>query len=273
MTEYSVYFVATPIGNLDEITFRAIDTLKSADVIYCEDTRHALILLNRYEIKKPLVAYHKFNEKSAVQSVLTDVNNGKKIAVITDAGMPCVSDPGNILVRELIANGISYTVVSGASALVNAFVLSGFSAPFTFVGFLPEKNIDRQRLIETLPIKHTLIFYSSVHDVNDDLGYLYSVLGERKVCVAREISKMYESVYFGDLKDISIEMEKGEFVIVVDGDKTDAFTNMTIEEHIKFYMDKGFDKSEAVKKTAKDRKVNKNEIYQVAVNMSEKGKR
>lgn len=270
MTEYSVYFVATPIGNLDEITFRAIETLKNTDVIYCEDTRHALILLNHYEIKKPLVAYHKFNEKSAVQSILTDVSNGKKIAVITDAGMPCVSDPGNILVRELIANGISYTVVSGACALVNAFVLSGFSAPFTFVGFLPEKNIDRQRLIETLPLKHTLIFYSSVHDVNDDLRYLYSALGERKVCVAREISKMYESVYFGELKDISIEMEKGEFVIVVDGDKTDTFINMSIEEHIKFYMDKGFDKSEAVKKTAKDRKVNKNEIYQVAVNMSEK---
>ncbi|HPG92126.1 MAG TPA: 16S rRNA (cytidine(1402)-2'-O)-methyltransferase [Clostridia bacterium] len=273
MIEYSVYFVATPIGNLDEITFRAVEILKSVDTIFCEDTRHAKILLNRYDITKPLTAYHKFNEKSAVQNILDDVNNGKKIAVITDAGMPCISDPGNVLVNELNAKKISYTVISGACALVNAFVLSGFSAPFTFVGFLPEKNIDRQRLMETLPKKQVLIFYSSVHDVGDDLKYLYSVLGERKVCVAREISKMYESVYFGNLKDIEIDVTKGEFVIVVDADKNNEFIDMSIEEHINFYISQGFSKNEAVKKTAKDRKVNKNEIYQIALDMSSNEKK
>ncbi|MGN1067036.1 MAG: ribosomal RNA small subunit methyltransferase I, partial [Candidatus Fimimonas sp.] len=143
-----VYFVATPIGNLGEITFRAVEVLKSVSAVFCEDTRHSQILLNKYEISKPLFSYHKFNEKKSLDFVLSFCEKGEDVAVISDAGMPCINDPGNILINALKQHNYAYTVVSGASAFVNAFVISGYQPPFTYYGFLPEKQAERDALLD-----------------------------------------------------------------------------------------------------------------------------
>lgn len=261
MADPKVFFVATPIGNLDEITFRAVETLKNADEIYCEDTRRTLKLLARYGLSKPLFSYHKFNEKKQTERIIRRVREGADVALLSDAGMPGISDPGSILVRGLREAGIGYTAVSGATALINAFVLSGFSPPFTFVGFLPEKAVDRKKLLEGLSPKTVLIFYSSVHDINADLDFLYSELGARGVCVARELTKMYETLYFGELGNISIGEQKGEFVIVLDKGGDSAFDNMTIAEHVEMYTGAGMPKMDAIKQAAKDRGIAKSEVY------------
>ncbi|MCM1043623.1 MAG: 16S rRNA (cytidine(1402)-2'-O)-methyltransferase [Corallococcus sp.] len=263
-----VYFVATPIGNLKEITYRAVETLSSADVIFCEDTRHSQTLLSAYGIKKPTYSYHKFNEKSSLDFVLSFAKEGKNVAVISDAGMPCINDPGNILVNALKQNNLPYTVISGASAFVDALVLSGYKPPFTYIGFLPPKNKERERLLSEVNTDGVLIFYSAVHDVAKDMAYLYALLGERDVCVVKEISKLHEKVVFCKLSD-AVEEDKGEFVLVVDRKPAEqnALCNLSIERHLRFYLDDGMDKQSAIKRVAKDRNVPKNEIYRYVADL------
>ena len=262
-----LYFVATPIGNLDEITLRALDVLKSVDLIAAEDTRHTAVLLNKYDIKTRTVAYHKFNEKSAVGGLIDMLKAGKNIAVVSDAGTPTVSDPGHILIDAVIEQDIPFTVVSGACAGIDALVLSGLDTrAFTVLGFLPEKNIDRVRYVE--PYKNlpsTLVFYSAVHDIKKDLQFLYEAFGSRKVAVCREMTKLYETVTRGTLGTEMDITEKGEFVIVVDGLKQNPLCELTVEQHIMHYVDLGEPIKDAVKKVAADRHVAKNEIYQVAL--------
>lgn len=261
-----VFFVATPIGNLADFSFRAVETLKECDVILCEDTRHSRILLDKYGINKPLKAFHKFNEAKSVEYVCNLTKGGQNVAVISDAGMPCVSDPGYLLVRELIDNQIDYTVIPGACAFISAFVLSGFEAPFTFVGFLKEKPSDRQKQLEMLSGNCVNVFYSAVHNVNDDLKTLYDFFGNRKVAVVKEISKMFEEVRFFDLKDAVLDNPKGEFVLLVDRVKEqNALNKLSAEKHVEFYINSGLSKMDAIKQTAKDRGVNKNEIYKLFV--------
>ncbi|MCH5155291.1 MAG: 16S rRNA (cytidine(1402)-2'-O)-methyltransferase [Clostridiales bacterium] len=264
-----LYFVATPIGNLDEITLRALDVLKSVDLIAAEDTRHTAILLSKYGIKTRTVAYHKFNEKSAVDGLIEQLKSGKNIAVVSDAGTPTVSDPGHVLIDEAIKHDVPFTVVSGACAGIDALVLSGLSTrAFTILGFLPEKNIDRIRYVE--PYKNlpsTLVFYSAVHDIKKDLQFLYEQLGARKVAVCREMTKLYETVTRGTLGgDLDI-VEKGEFVIVVEGLSVNPLCELSVEQHIRHYLDNGESLKEAVKKVAQDRHVAKSEIYKIAVDM------
>lgn len=261
-----VYFVATPIGNLGDISFRAVETLKNADLLLCEDTRHSRILLDKYGVNKPLKPFHKFNEKKTLDFVCRQVQEGKTVAVLSDAGMPCVSDPGYLLVRRLIEEGIKYTVIPGACAFVTAFVMTGFEAPFTFAGFLREKQSERRKQLEALPYNGVNIFYSAVHNVNDDLKALYEFFGDRKVAVVKEISKMYESVRFFDLRDAAVEDPKGEYVIVIDAVKEQsALNDLSPEEHVAFYEKSGMSRMEAIKQTAKDRGVSKNEIYKLFV--------
>ncbi|MBQ9715276.1 MAG: 16S rRNA (cytidine(1402)-2'-O)-methyltransferase [Clostridia bacterium] len=261
-----VFFVATPIGNLNDISFRAIETLKSVDVILCEDTRHSKILLDRYEIAKPLKSFHKFNEVKTLDYVCGLVRDGKDVAVISDAGMPCISDPGYLLVQRLLDEGLEYTVIPGACAFVTAFVLSGFEAPFAFAGFLKEKASDRKKQLEGLSGNMVNVFYSAVHNINDDLKTLYEFFGDRKVAVVKEISKMYESVEIFDLKDACLENPKGEFVIVLDKvAQTNALNDLHPKAHVEFYINGGMKKMDAIKQTAKDRGVNKNEIYKLFV--------
>ena len=262
-----LYIVATPIGNLKDISLRALETLKSVDFIACEDTRHSGILLSSYEIKKPLISYHKFNERECAEKLVELLRNGKTIALISDAGMPIISDPGNILVKVLIENGLDYTVIPGASAGLSALVLSGLDASkFTFLGFLPQKKSERNEfLTKYKDLDTTLIFYSAPHDVKADILDLYGAFGDRKAVAVREITKLHETVIHFNLKDGYNGEERGEFVILVEGKQKEDFSRLTEEEHIKIYLDKGIDKKEAIKIVAKERGVSKSSLYKYTI--------
>ncbi len=254
-----VFFVATPIGNLNEITFRAVETLKNVSAIFCEDTRHSKILLAHYGISKPLYSYHKFNEAKQTEFVLSFCERGEDVAVISDAGMPCINDPGNVLIGALKDKGYPYTVISGPSAFINAFVLSGYKAPFTYYGFLPEKKSDRDKLLDGNV--GVAIFYLSVHDLKENMSYLANRLGDRECCLVKELSKMHESVRFCHLAD-EIDDDKGEFVLVVNrATEVNPLCELSVREHLDYYLKDGMSKSDAVKAVAKDRNVPKNLIY------------
>lgn len=264
-----LYFVATPIGNLKDISYRAVETLNSVDEIGCEDTRHSLTLLAAYGIKKPLFSYHKFNEKQESESIIRKLKDGKNIAIISDAGMPVISDPGNVLVNALMENGLEYTVIPGANAALSALILSGFNAErFCFIGFLPEKKSEREKLLtEYKNLSATLIFYSAPHDVKKDAETLYSVLGDRRAAAVKEITKIHERVEIFDLKDGFPTEPKGEYVLIVEGAKAgEEFINLSEEEHVKKYIDSGMDKKEALKRVAKERGVPKSSLYKYTIN-------
>lgn len=258
-----VYFVATPIGNLGEITYRAVEVLNGVSAIFCEDTRHSQILLAKYGISKPTYSYHKFNEKKSLDFVLSFCERGEDVAVISDAGMPCINDPGNILVNALRERNLPYTVVSGPSAFVNAFVLSGYQPPFSFYGFLPQKRCDRDALLDTGV--GVAIFYVSVHDIKENMSYLCERLGNRPCCLVKELSKTHEKATFCHLGD-EIEDDKGEFVLVVDRmAEENPLCKLTVEEHLAYYVNGGMPKNQAIKAVAKDRNVSKNEIYKLTI--------
>ena len=263
-----LYLVATPIGNLKDMSLRAIETLNSVDEIACEDTRHSLTLLNAHGIKKPLFSYHKFNEREAGEKIIEKLKQGKNIAVISDAGMPVISDPGSVLVNMLIESGIEYTVVPGANAFLSALVLSGLNAEkFAFLGFLPEKQSEKQALLEKYKkLDMTLGFYSAPHDVKKDIAFLYSVLGDRKAVAVKEITKLHERVERFTLKDGLNSEPKGEYVILVEGfnPKTEI-EGLSEEEHINKYLSLGYDKKEAIKLVAKERGVPKSSLYKYTI--------
>jgi 16S rRNA (cytidine1402-2'-O)-methyltransferase len=247
------------------MTPRAVDTLNAVDAIFCEDTRHSQVLFNHFNIQKPTYSYHKFNERESLDFVLSFVAAGKDLAVISDAGMPCINDPGAILVAELKRRGLPYTVVSGPSAFVNAFVLSGYTPPFTYVGFLPEKTKDRQSVLASVNTNGVLIFYVSVHDIADTFAYLYDTLGDRNCCLVKELTKLHEKVIFCTLADVPQE-DKGEFVLVVDRVATEnALNQLPAADHVQFYIDSGLSKNDAIKQAAKDRGVPKNDIYKLLI--------
>ena len=238
-----LYFVATPIGNLNDFSLRAIETLKSVDEIACEDTRHSLTLLNHYGIKKPLFSYHKFNERESGEKIIDKLRQGKNIAVISDAGTPIISDPGNILTEMLIENDLDFTVIPGACALINALVLSGADASrFCFLGFLPEKKSDRETLLNKYKnLDMTTIFYSAPHDVIKDLNDIYAVFGDRRAVAVKEITKIHEKAEGFNLGSIPITEPKGEYVIVVEkGKEENGFLALTPKEHIDKYIKMGY---------------------------------
>ena len=265
-----LYLVGTPIGNLADISLRALDTLKSVDIIACEDTRHSLKLLNYYEIKKTLIACHKFNERESVDKISALLNEGKNVALITDAGMPAISDPGAILVNELILRGHEIAVIPGATAVTSAMALSGICQPvFTFIGFLPPKNKDREALL--LPFKDvctSLVFYSSPYDVKKDIAYLYSLLGDRVLHIVRELTKIHEEHIITKLSQGYEEEAKGEFVLIVECGEIKANKPVgSIEEQLKELLDQGIDKKSAIKQVAKTNSLTKDEVYKVAMNL------
>lgn len=263
-----LYFVATPIGNLGDITFRAVETLKSVDIIACEDTRHSLPLLTRYEIKKPLISYHKFNENEAAERIIAELKDGKNVAVISDAGMPIVSDPGNVLSKRLVKEGLPFTIIPGACAAVSALVLSGLDGGrFAFVGFLPDKKREREELLERYKtLDMTLIFYSAPHDVKKDVADIYAVFGDRKAAAVKEITKIYENAIRFNLSEGFSEEPKGEFVLIVSGaDAIKEYLSLTEEEHINTYIKQGMDKKEAIKLVAKLRGVSKSSLYKYTI--------
>ena len=266
-----VSFVATPIGNLKDITLRALETLKEADVIFCEDTRHTLKLLNAYEIKKPLQACHKFNETEAAERILEASRLGKKVAVVSDAGTPVVSDPGNLVCKHLREAGEPYTLIPGACAFVAALVLSALDAGrFAFIGFLPEKKGEKIKLLERYKdLDLTLAFHSAPQDVDKDVAAMYEVFGERKAVAVREITKIHEESTPFLLSEGLVGEKRGEYVLVVEGvgEKENPLNELSETEHIKYYMEQGLDKKEALKKAAKDRGVSKSELYPFSIEL------
>ena len=264
-----LYFVGTPIGNLKDISLRALEVLKSVDEIACEDTRHSLSLLNAYEIKKPLTSYHKFNEREAGEKLIEKLKSGKNVALITDAGMPVISDPGNILTQMLIENGLEFTVVPGACAFVSALVLSGLdSSKFCFLGFMPSKAGERKAFLEKYKnLDMTLIFYSAPHDVKKDIESIYSVFGDRRAVAVKEITKIHESADRFNLSQGLPREPKGEYVLLVDGAECkNEKLSLTEKEHIDLYLSQGIDKKEALKRVAKERGVSKSSLYKYTTN-------
>ena len=266
-----VSFVATPIGNLKDITLRALETLKGADVIFCEDTRHTIKLLNAYEIKKPLQACHKFNETAAAEKILQASRRGENVAVVSDAGTPVVSDPGNVVCKMLREAGEPYTIIPGACAFVAALVLSALPADrFAFIGFLPDKNSEKKAVLERYKdCDLTLAFHSAPQDVDKDVKAMYEVFGNRRAAAVREITKLHEETQSFMLQDGLAGEKRGEYVLLVEGagEKECPLNALSEKEHIQHYIEAGLDKKEALKRAAKDRGVSKSTLYLFAIDL------
>lgn len=266
-----IYFVGTPIGNLKDITLRALDTLRAADAVFCEDTRHSLRLLSAYDIKKPLYSCHKFNEREAAEKIIALSREGKEIAVISDAGMPVVSDPGNGVCRILREANEPYTVIPGACAFVCALVLSALPADtFTFIGFLPNKAGEKRALLRRyVSAQETLVFHSAPQDVDKDVAAMAEVFGDRNASAVREITKIHEEAVSFRLAEGLAGEKRGEYVLLVEGAKEvkNPLNDLTEKEHIRYYMQQGMDKKEALKCAARDRGVSKSELYPFSVDL------
>ena len=266
-----ITFVSTPIGNLKDISLRALEVLKDADIIFCEDTRHSVKLLNAYEIKKPLQSCHKFNERKAAVKIISAAKEGKKVAVISDAGMPVVSDPGNAVCAALREAGMEYTIVPGANAALSALVLSALPADrFIFLGFLPDKSGEKSALLNKYKyLDCTLIFHVAPQDIERDIAAMYSAFGDRPACAVREITKLHEECVPFTLAEGYKGERRGEFVIVVGGaeDRGNPLNLLPEREHILHYMGEGLDKKAAIKRAAKDRGVSKSELYKFSIDL------
>ena len=266
-----ISFVATPIGNLKDITLRAIEALRAADAVFCEDTRRTLGLLTAYDIRKPLYSCHKFNEREAAERILALSREGKQVCIVSDAGMPVVSDPGREVCRILREAGEEYTVLPGANAALAALILSALPADrFTFLGFLPEKKQERRALLARYAASpETLIFHCAPQDVDGYVVALFEALGERRACAVREITKLHEeSIPFRLSEGIGGE-KRGEYVLVVEGaaPAPDPLCSLSVREHVLAYMRQGLDKKEAQKRAARDRGVAKSEVYRETLDL------
>ncbi|HOQ00105.1 MAG TPA: 16S rRNA (cytidine(1402)-2'-O)-methyltransferase [Acetivibrio clariflavus] len=270
-----LYLVSTPIGNLEDITLRAIRTLKEVDLIAAEDTRQTIKLLNHFEIKKTLVSYYEHNKREKGNYLISQLLDGKNIALVSDAGTPGISDPGEDLVKLCIENDIEVTAIPGPVAAITGLIVSGLpTGRFVFEGFLPmNKRARKERLAALKNEERTLIFYEAPHKLLYTLKDLYDFFGNRKVVFARELTKKFEEIIRCDLKTAIEKYEKespkGEFVVIVEGISEEErmekqkkdWGNMSIEEHLKLYMSEGFNKKDAMKKVAEDRKISKRDVY------------
>ena len=264
-----IYLVATPIGNLEDITLRAIRILKEVDIIAAEDTRNTLKLLNHYEISKPLVSYHRHNEEVKVDNLINKLKDGQNIAIVSDAGTPGISDPGEVVVKEAIKNNIDVVPIPGACAAINALICSGLDTKeFSFMGFLPlNKKLRKEKLNEIKKETKTLIIYEAPHKLKNTLQDLKEIVEDRKIVLARELTKIHEEYIRGNIDEIIQKSEnlKGEMIILIEGAKKQeeqcSLNNLSLEEHYKYYENLGLEKKEIIKRVSKDRGVNKNEIY------------
>lgn len=267
----TLYIVATPIGNLEDITLRAIRILKEVDLIAAEDTRHTLKLLNHLEISKPLISYHRHNEEVKSDILIEKLQEGKDIALVSDAGTPGICDPGEEIIKKCIELEINIVPIPGACAMINSLICSGIDTKeFTFLGFLPlNKKLRKNKLEEIKKSNKTTIIYEAPHKLETTLKDLNQILNdERKITLAREITKIHEEFIRGNIDDLSQNAQdiKGEIVIIIEGNseilEENELNKLSIEEHYKFYENQGYSKKDIIKKIAKDRNVNKNEVYQ-----------
>lgn len=274
-----LYLCATPIGNMEDITFRVIRTLKEVDLIAAEDTRHSIKLLNHYEIRTPMTSYHEHNKVEKARYLVELLKAGQNIALITDAGTPGISDPGEELVRQAYDAGIEVTSLPGASAVITALTLSGLSTRrFCFEAFLPSDKKERARILEELKLEsRTILIYEAPHRLQKTIKELLEVLGDRSISVIKELTKKHETVWRTTLSEASKVFEeqepKGEYVLVLEGrsfkeaesEKQQQWEAVALSEHMKLYMDQGLDKKEAMRAVAKDRGVSKRDIYQMLI--------
>ena len=276
-----LYLVPTPIGNLKDITLRALEVLKSVDEIAAEDTRTSLKLLNHFEIKKSLFSYHKHNEQGKSLDIINKLKNGVNIALITDAGTPGISDPGSVIVERCIEEKIEFEVLPGATAITTALVYSGLdTTKFPFRGFLPRENKDRNPIIDEVKnIRDTIILYEAPHRLVNTLNYIKDNIGDRKIAICRELTKLHEEIYRGKISEaiefFSEVRPRGEFVLVIEG-KSDEdikaereahWNSLSIEEHLIRTIESGIDKKEAIKIVAKERGLSKKEVYKYSTNL------
>lgn len=263
----TLYLVPTPIGNLDDMTFRSIEVLKSVDVIFSEDTRVTLILLNHFDIKKKLISLHDHNEDMVKDKVLSYLKDNMNVAIVTDRGTPIISDPGYKTVKYVSDNGYNVVGLPGACAFVPAFIVSGLpSEHFLFYGFLNSKESKmREELNNLKNFENTIIFYEAPHRLIKCLQTILDVFGNRYVSISKEISKFHESVFRGNISDAikSFDVVKGEYVIVVDGLKKNVneYSNLSVVDHVNMYIKSGLYVMDAIKMVAKERGIPKSEIY------------
>ena len=264
-----LYIVATPIGNLDDITLRAIKILEKVDLIAAEDTRHTLKLLNHLNISKPMVSYYRHNEELRSEELIKKIKEGENVALVSDAGTPGICDPGQKMIKKCIEENIKVVPIPGACAMINALIASGLDTnEFTFIGFLPlNKKNRKEKLDEIKNTDKTIILYEAPHKLSTTLKDLRDIIGNRKIVLARELTKIHEEFVRMDIEDLieNTEKIKGEMVIIIEGSKIIKENNLnflTLEEHYNYYENKGFTKKDIIKKIAKDRNVSKNDIYQ-----------
>lgn len=272
-----LYLCATPIGNLDDITLRVLNTLKEVDLIAAEDTRHSIKLLNHFDIKTPMTSYHEYNKIDKARYLVGQMQQGVNLALITDAGTPGISDPGEELVRQCYEAGIEVTSLPGPAACITALTLSGLATRrFCFEAFLPVDKKERQWILEELKTEtRTIIVYEAPHHLIRTLQELSETLGrERRITICRELTKKYEEAYRTTFAEALVHYEteepKGECVIVIEGRSMDemqqeqqkSWEEMTIEEHMEIYLAQEIDRKEAMKLVAKDRGISKRDVYQ-----------
>lgn len=267
---------ATPIGNLEDISFRVLKTLKEADLIAAEDTRHTIKLLNHFEIKTPMTSYHEFNKIDKAAYLVEQMKTGVNIALVTDAGTPGISDPGEELVRQCCQAGIQVTSLPGPSACITALTLSGLSTRrFCFEAFLPADKKEKQRILEELKEEtRTIILYEAPHRLVKTLSELKEALGDRRLTLCRELTKKYEEAWHTTVEEALERYEKeeprGECVMVIEGksfqrkqaEKRETWETMSIEEHVTYYESQGMERKEAMRRAAKDRGISKRDVYQ-----------
>lgn len=276
MASGMLFLCATPIGNLKDMTPRVIETLQEADVIAAEDTRNSIKLLNHFDIHTPMTSYHEYNKVDKARELIRQMQEGKNVALITDAGTPAISDPGEVLVRMCQEQGIRVTSLPGPAACITALTLSGLSTRrFCFEGFLPADKKEKKEILEELKGEsRTIILYEAPHHLKNTLEELYLTLGERRITLCRELTKKFETVMpttlEAALQYYEEEEPRGEYVLVLEGksleekrrEKEDEWQEMSIEEHMAYYEERGIEHKEAMKAVAKDRGVSKREIYQ-----------
>lgn len=265
----TLYLVATPIGNLNELTYRAIEILKEVRYIAAEDTRNTIKLLNKFEISNKLISHHEHNLTSSIPKIIDLLKNEGNVALVSDAGYPAISDPGYELVKVAIENDINVVPISGANACLNALVVSGIAPqPFLFYGFLDHQDKKKKKELEELKkYKETIVFYESPHRIKRTLQLMLDIFGNRNIALARELTKLHEEINRGTIEEILevVDTMKGEMVLVVEGEKfikEEIVFEQSIQEHVDEYIEKGMSTKDAIKEVAKLRGVSKNVVYQ-----------
>lgn len=265
-----LYIVATPIGNLEDITLRALKILKEVDVIAAEDTRQTLKLLNHFEISKPLISYHRHNEEIKSNILIEKLKKGENIALVSDAGTPGICDPGEDVIKKAIEEKIEVIPIPGACAMINALIASGLDTKeFCFLGFLPlNKKLRKEKIEEIENSEKTIIIYEAPHKMKNTLEDLKEILKNRKIVLARELTKIHEEFIRKNIEELLEDVDniKGEMILIIEGTKKEKnigseLNALSLDEHYKYYERQGFEKKNIIKKIAKDRNVNKNDIY------------